>query len=243
MKYENMTKEVLIKELHRKEDELLRQKNENEQIAMYVKENEKLMFELKRFRHNTLNILYGLNGFIETRNWDGLKNYFSEIQEQVKILRDNNPFSIEKVKNLAIRGLLTAKLVAAQKSNISMYMEVDKDVILEECFMKDTDLCEILGIYLDNAIEAAAQAINKKVSVCIIEDSECISIIIENTYKDTPNSLKNQSKHSKNNTERGLGLKLSKEILGHYENVLHNTFFYHQMFFQELHIFKRKQSR
>jgi PAS domain S-box-containing protein len=214
-------------------------KETNEQLAMYIEENEKLMFELRRFRHNTLNILYGLNGFIETKNWDGLKNYFSEIQEQVKVIKDNNPFSIEKIKNLAVRGLLTAKLVAAQKSNVAMHIEVDSDIKLDGRFMKDIDLCEVLGIYLDNAIEAAGQATNKRVSICVFEDNECISIIIENTYKDMPDLSRNELKRLTNGTERGLGLKLSEQIIGQYENVLHNTFIYQQVVIQELHILKR----
>jgi two-component system sensor histidine kinase AgrC len=211
----------------------------NEQAIMYIKENEKLMFELRRFRHDTLNILYGLNGFIETKNWNGLKNYFSEIQEQVKVLKDSNPFSIEKVKNLAVRGLLTAKLVAAQKSHIIMHIEIDNDVKLDGRFIKNTDLCEILGIFLDNAIEAAGRAVNKKVSICVFEDDECISIIIENTYKDKPDLSRTKPKYLINSKEMGLGLKLSEKIIGQYKNVLHNTFVYQQAFIQELHILKK----
>lgn len=230
---ERKTKESRINRDAKAEKEI------NEQLAMHIKENEKLMFELRRFRHDTLNILYGLNGFIETKNWDGLKNYFSEIQEQVKVIKDNNPFSIEKIKNLAVRGLLTAKLVAAQKSNITMHIEVDNDIKLDRRFMKDTDLCEVLGIYLDNAIEAAGKAANKRVSICVFEDNECISIIIENTYKDIPDLSRNKPKLLTNGKERGLGLKLSEKIIGQYENVLHNTFVYQQIVIQELHILKR----
>ncbi len=215
----------------------------NEQVAMYVKENEKLMFELRRFRHDTLNMLYGLNGFIETKNWSGLKNYFSEIQEQVKILKDNNPFSIEKVKNLAVRGLLTAKLIAAQKSHITMHIEIEHDVKLNGKFIKTTDICEVLGIYLDNAIEAAGQAVNKKVSICIFEDNDCISLIIENTYKDKSDLPRKKPMYLTSSKERGLGLKLSEKIIGQYENVLHNTFVYQQIFVQELHILKIIQGR
>lgn len=243
MKYEDMSKEQLIEELHKKERDEKVVMETNDQVTMYIKENEKLMFELRRFRHDTLNILYGLNGFIETKNWNGLKNYFSEIQEQVKILKDNNPFSIEKIKSLAVRGLLTAKLVLAQKSNITMHIEVDNDVKLDGKYMKNTDLCEILGIYLDNAIEAAGQALHKKVSICIFEDNECISIIIENTYKDKSNILGNQTKYLTSSKERGLGLKLSEKIIGQYENVLHNTFAYQQTFIQELHILKAIEGR
>lgn len=215
----------------------------NDQVAMYVSENEKLMFELRRFRHDTLNILYGLNGFIETKNWEGLRNYFNEIQGQVKVLKDNNPFSIEKVKNLAVRGLLTAKLIEAQKSHVAMNLEIEKDVKLDGRYMKNTDLCELLGIYLDNAIEAAGQSVNKKVSICIFEDDGCISIIIENTYKNRKDTTIHKSKYLESSKDRGLGLRLSKRIIGQYTNVLHNTFAYQQTFIQELHILKEIQGR
>lgn len=267
MKYGWMSREQHIEQLQKKDNEILNLEKQNrllvynkqliekteseskvlkeinEQLSMYIQENEKLMFELRRFRHDTLNILHGLNGFIETKNWGGLKNYFSEIQEQVKILKDNNPFSIEKVKNLAIRGLLTAKLIAAQKLNVKMQIEIEDDIKIEGRYMKDTDLCEILGIYLDNAIEAAGEAVHKKMSIYIAEDSECISIIIENAFKNKPSLSKNQIYPSTKGTERGLGLKLSKKILAQYPNVLHNTFVYQQIFIQELHILKVMQGR
>ncbi|MFL0245741.1 sensor histidine kinase [Candidatus Clostridium stratigraminis] len=215
----------------------------NKQLSLYIKENENLMFQLRRFRHNTLNILHGLNGFIETKNWLGLENYFSEVQEQIKILKDNNPFSIEKMYNLAVRGLLSAKLVTAQKANIEMKVEIDNDIKIDGKVMKDSDLCEILGIYLDNAIEAAEKALNKKVSIYFFEDNECISIIIENTYKDKPSLLKKQSSHLVSDKERGLGLQLSENILEQYRNILHNTFIYRQAVVQELHILKVNQGR
>ncbi|ERI93396.1 hypothetical protein HMPREF1982_01820 [Clostridiales bacterium oral taxon 876 str. F0540] len=267
MKYSWVSREQLIEELEKKDDEILSlnkqisllnynnqliKKTEseskvlreiNEQLSMYIQENEKLMFELKRFRHDTLNMLHGLNGFIESKNWSGLKNYFSEIQEQVKILKDNNPFSIEKVKNLAVRGLLTAKLIAAQKLNIKMKITIEDDIKIEGKYIKDTDLCEILGIYLDNAIEAAGEAVHKKISIYIAEDSECISIIIENTYKYKPHFSKSQLYASSKGKERGLGLKLSENILAQYPNVLHNNFVYQQIFIQELHILKSMQGR
>jgi PAS domain S-box-containing protein len=213
----------------------------NSQLQLYIEENEKLMLELRRFRHDVLNILYGLNGYIESKDWTGLKKYFDEIQDQVEVLKDNNLFSIEKIKILALRGLLTAKLMAAKIKNISMQITAESDIIIEDKDIREIDLCEVLGIYLDNAIEASEQAVDKRISVYIHEEADCISIVVENTFKNRPNMAAIAKGLSTKGKGRGLGIKLSKDILLQYPNILHNTFLTPKMFVQELQIIKNHE--
>ncbi|MGY0372815.1 PAS domain S-box protein [Clostridium sp. JNZ J1-5] len=212
----------------------------NKQLKMYINENEKLIFDLRRFRHNSLNILYGLGGYIESNDIEGVRSYFKEIEEQVELLKDSNIFFIEKVKNPAVRALLNVKLTRARELNINFRIQIDDNIKIKNNFITEVDLCEVLGIYLDNAIEAAEKADNKKVSVYIMEDNEVISLIIENTFKEKPDLNTIYQGYSTKGKHRGLGLKLSNKILGKYENVLHNTFIQHNTFVQEIFVIKSK---
>lgn len=212
----------------------------NKQLQTYIKENEKLIFEIRRFRHDALNLLYGVNGYVESDDFEGLKRYFSNIQEQIKVILDDSWFSIEKIKDLSVRGLLTAKLGFAKESNIAMQIHIEKDIRINDHYIKNSDLCEILGIFIDNALESAVQAENKKVDIFIAESDEYINIIIENTFKKKPDiALLNQGFTSKGK-DRGMGLGICKKILSQYPHILNNTFINHHLFVQEISIFKNQ---
>lgn len=45
------------------------------------------------------------------------------------------------------------------------------------------DLCRILGILLDNSIEACLESKDPSLSILILEKTKFISILISNTYK------------------------------------------------------------
>ncbi|MBV7274551.1 GHKL domain-containing protein [Clostridium sp. PL3] len=208
------------------------------QLETYVQNNDSMMSELRRFRHNVLNVLYGLNGYIDNKDWKGLTKYFSQIEDQFEILKDNTVFSIEKIKNPATKGLLMSKLQVARALEINMEIKVECDVILDSRYIKNTDLCEILGVFLDNAIEAASDAFTKNVSIIILENTKCISIFIENTFKEKPDLTIIKKGGSTKGKERGLGLKFVQDILKNYSKIVNNTFVNYNLFVQELNIKK-----
>lgn len=211
----------------------------NKQLEDYIEENEKLMEEIRRFRHNALNMLYGVNGFIEDNNFEGFKKYFNNLKQQMRILLDDSRFSIEKVKNVPLRGLLSAKLKYCEEFQVKMEVHADREIKIEDHHIVNTDLCEVLGIYLDNAIEAASLASSKKVNVYLSDGDKCITIIIENTFKEKPNLMLVNKGISTKGHGRGMGLKISKKILSKYPYILNNTFLNHHLFVQEMHILKQ----
>jgi two-component system sensor histidine kinase AgrC len=85
-------------------------KDIKEQLLLYVKENERLVNELRNLRHGTLNIMQGINGYIELEDWDGLKEYFHDMLEEIKNTSNTNLSSIEKILNPLLKELLYSKL-------------------------------------------------------------------------------------------------------------------------------------
>lgn len=215
-------------------------KEANKQLKAYIKKNEELMIQLRGFRHNALNVLHGLSGFIQSRDYTGLEKYFNEILVQSKELLDKNLFAVECIKNIALRGLLMVKLNDAKKLGINFRIVVQDNVSTNEYAIKDMDLCQVLGIYLDNAIEAAVHANIKKVTFYMFENEESNSIIIENTFKVRPNLVEINQGISTKGKDRGIGLRLSQKLLSRYPNILHNMFIQQQLFVQEIQMFKKK---
>lgn len=212
----------------------------NELLKSYICENEKLMFQYRRLHHNALNIFHGLNGYIFNEDWEGLKVYVDQVGNQLNILKDTSLLAINNIKNLSLRGLLTVKLSKAKELGLNFKLEVQDAISISDKYIREPDLCEVLGVYLDNAIEASEASPTKKVSVYILNDEKETRIIVENTFGIRPDINSINLGVSTKGKERGLGLKICRSILNQYSNILNNTFIQHQVFVQELHLLKGK---
>lgn len=210
-------------------------KDVKELLIQYVKENQRLESELRELRHSKINIIHGINGYIELEDWDGLKKYFYEIMEQTRNVPDTNLLTIERIQNPSLKELLYCKFKNALETGINIKVMIDDILFIENNHISENDLCEVMGEFLNNAIEAASQAISKKVSIYILNSKESTRIIIENTFKEKPSmsfkkSIAAEAKHGESDVQP-VGIILSK-----YPKVLSNKFIQHQVFVQEIQI-------
>jgi two-component system sensor histidine kinase AgrC len=213
-------------------------KDIKEQLLLYAKENERLVNELRNLRHTTLNIMQGINGYIELEDWDGLKEFFHDILEEIKNTSNTNLSSIEKILNPLLKELLYSKLKNATGTGIDIKVMVDEIIFIDNNLISEADLCKVINEFLDNAIEWASEASQKKVSICFLINKESVSIIIENTFKERPNMLLKNTAASKAEGREPDG-QSAGVILSRYPDVLNNTFIQHQVFVQELQIIKQ----
>jgi sensor histidine kinase regulating citrate/malate metabolism len=209
-----------------------------EQLMLYAKENERLVNELRDFKHYTLNIIHGINCCIELEDWDGLKKYFYEILENYKHIIDTNLSSIEKIKNSSLKVLLSAKLKSAVSKNINFKVMADDSILIGNDIINENDLCKVINEFLDNAIESASEASIKKVSIYFLTNENSTNIIIENTFKEKPNMSLLEVESSTEGKGRRLGLQSINTILSRYPHILNNIFVQHQVLVQELQILK-----
>lgn len=185
-------------------------------------DSDKFLLELRDFRHNALNIMHGINGYIELEDWEGLKKYFYEMLESIKPI-DTSLSTIEKIENSVLKRLLSAKFKAAVNIGIDFKLITDLIILPENDLISDINLFQVIGISLDKAIDAASEANIKKVSIYFLRSGDSTTIIIENTFKEKPNMP----------IIDGVSSTLSK-----YPGILYNTFVQHQVFVQELQIIK-----
>jgi len=93
---------------------LLFQYKENQQLKVALDTIQELSQELRRFKHNYLNILHGFAGYIENEQWEELKEYFEEVISESQEI-NNTIFSIQKIKSYALLGLLSTKIKLAKE--------------------------------------------------------------------------------------------------------------------------------
>lgn len=153
-----------------------------EEERMYNKTLTTLHDNIRGFKHDFNNIIQAFGGYLSTDNIDGLKTYYKDLLEECQINNNLAVLNPELINNPAIYSLLADKYYKSEELNIKINLEVLTD--LSTLNIKTFELTRILGILLDNAIEATSKCNEKVVNITFRKDKhhDKILIIIQNTY-------------------------------------------------------------
>ena len=137
---------------------------------------------IRGFKHDFNNIVQGIGGYISTNNMNGLKEYYSQILDDCQKVNNLALLSPEVINNPAIYSLFASKYHTASELGIKVNIEVFMD--LSNINMKIYELTRVLGILLDNAIEASKECEEKEIIFTIRKDLRLNKqlFIVENTY-------------------------------------------------------------
>ncbi|WP_242949653.1 sensor histidine kinase [Clostridium pasteurianum] len=194
--------------------------------------------DLRKFKHDYTNIIKIIGYYIELDDINKLKNFYREelLPESEEIMVKDISFTkLHYIKINPIKVFISSKINIAEKRNIKVNIEVEEAI--NEIYIGIIDLCRILGILFDNAIEAAELCENKFIELAIIKDDTNITFIINNScLENTPPVYKLYKKNfSTKGINRGVGLKSAMSIINtNYSNISLNTSMENCVFKQEL---------
>ena len=212
-----------------------------EQQKKYILALEKNNNEIKKFKHDFNNIILGLDGYINNDdfNKEKLKKYFNSTIMNFNNNIELNDIVIAKLNSIkvsSLKSLITNKVLIAQNNNINVDINIQGEIT--NFYTDEMQLSRILGILLDNAIEASLElADDKKIEMNIIQIDKTTDIQISNTFNNTgiPITDFNKEGFSTKGTNRGLGLSSAHEIANKL-NMLLNTEIDGNTFIQNLSI-------
>lgn len=140
-----------------------------------------------------------------------------------EILEDNINIEGQAVTQLkylpkgGIKGLMYYKAAIAQKQKIKLTADVSiesKGILTKLTEKEIRVLCKLVGIYFDNAIEAATESRKKIVSIEIYELKDKVSIVFSNTFKRHRNiNDRNKKGVSSKGQGRGNGLYFAEKLI------------------------------
>lgn len=194
---------------------------------------------VRAFKHDFDNMVTTIGGYIKTNDMEGLEKYYSELvddSERVNNLYILNP---EVVNNDGIYDLLTKKYHEADSKDIKVNITFLLD--LSTLHMKIYEFARILGILLDNAIEASSECEEKIINLIFRDDRKNHTqlIIVENTYADktvdTEKIFEKGISGKENHT--GLGLWKVRKIVNKNPNVVLRTIKDDKFFKQQLEVY------
>ena len=210
----------------------------------YTRNLEAMYNSLRSFKHDYVNILLSLSGYIEDGDMDRLKDFFESKIFPTKNLITGEDYKLNQLSNISvleIKSLLSAKMIYAHESGIDITIDIPDKV---ESFLIDTvDLARILGIFLDNAIEATLETEQPQIGLNIIQNKTGVSIIISNRFLDNGVMLHKlkQKDFSTKIGHQGIGLWNAQKIISSYDNVLLETTMKCDYFTQHIELTDRKE--
>ena len=84
----------------------------------------------------------------------------------------------------AIKGLVTTKILQAQEKNIPISIEVPE--LIDRIEMNTVDLSRIIGIIIDNAIEASEELEDTLIRIAFINVETSVMFIMNKCKEDMP---------------------------------------------------------
>lgn len=192
-----------------------------EEIKLYNKTLTILHDNIRSFKHDFANIITGIGGYIHTNDMEGLKKYYSQLLSDCQTTNNLSALNPDTINNPSIYNLLATKYHLADAYGIKINLEIFLD--LNNLNAKIYDFTRILGILLDNAIEATKNCDEKVINLIMRTEPNRNRqvVIIENTYsnKDVNIDIIFEKGYTTKKGNTGLGLWKVREILKRNENL------------------------
>ena len=186
-----------------------------EEAQLYNKTLELLQDNTRAFRHDFSNIVQGMQGYIIKNDMVGLKKYYNQLVEDIQVTNNLTTLSPKVVNNPAIYNVLASKYHKADSLGIKINLEAFMD--LNELHTKIYEFTRVLGILMDNAIEASKECDEKIINVTFRNDTKkhMQLLIVENSYnnKDIDTEKIYEKGFSTKEGNSGLGLWEIRQIL------------------------------
>lgn len=200
-----------------KKEIVIARENLNEMNAINDNLSE-VIDKVRCFKHDFNNIIQALDGYLYFENMKDLQKYFKSLLKECNYVNSLDFLNGKLNDNPAIYSILINKYKIAEENGIEMNIDVLANFNkLEE---KSYEISRMLGILLDNALEATKECNEKIINVQFLksnEDENKKIIIIENTYSekdiDTTKIFDKNYSTKKSKGNSGLGLWKIKDII------------------------------
>lgn len=198
---------------------------ENKYLKNYSKEIEHLYQTVKSFKHDYKNLLLCLENGLQTGDLQTVRSLYKDILLKAQLSLNHNACIGELInlRHSALKSLLYWKIGQAQQAGISLKLEIQDKIC--ELALNQLDLIRLMSILMDNAIEAAKEALRPNIHLALIKDGRGHVIYLRNSRKPCPLTVKQvfQPGFSTKGQDRGTGLHTVSRIIDGYSHLASET--------------------
>ena len=214
-----------------------------EEAQLYNKTLTILHDSIRGFKHDFHNIVQSIGGYADRGDLEGLRVYYRQLLQDCGRTNNLTALNPEVINNPAIYNVMATKYHKADEIGVQINLGIFINLNEIEKHMKIYEFTRILGILLDNAIEAASECENKVIHVSFRKEPNRrrLLVVIDNTYKNKDVNVdkiyeKDFSTKSKE-TNSGLGLWEVRQILKKNNNLNLFTTKSEEFFSQQFEIY------
>ena len=170
-----------------------------------------------------------------------ISNYINSLLKQKEKFRSEIIDASLQLPEGGIRGLIYTKLISMKEKGIKCNLLVDKNVTIKTFVSIDdndvVDICQILGVFIDNAMEEVLHFDEKIVNINLNIEQENLIVKISNYYQNKLHFNKSGDElNTTKGSEHGYGLKLVKKLLSNNRKLKNETIITKNTFSQVLYI-------
>lgn len=203
----------------------------------YVQTFEDWIENEQMYRHELKNNLSMI------RNMTKNKKIINKIDDMLNMNINIDDEYIELLKYIpkgGLKGLLYYKIALAKNKKVKIVIEISSkvNILLKQLAEEQLrQLCIVLGIYIDNALDSAEESNKKIVTLEIYEINKMIIFTISNTYKELV-PIKNMKKigFTTKGGEHGKGLYYANKVLSKTKWLKSEQVFLNDYFIQKIYI-------
>lgn len=189
-------------------------------LALYLTELETSYNKLRHFKHDYKNSLLTLK--IYQQQSDPLK-VFDALDQLIDIEgKQTNELptihELDHIQSIPIKGIIYTKVLKARKKNIRTSLRIEP---IQDITEFEWSVNEILGILLDNAIQASELVDNPWIEIVAYEHLGVVEFVILNCVDDSTQSIDwmMTSGHTTKNSGQGIGLNSLQEQVSEHDNM------------------------
>ena len=210
-------------------------KNEYNIIFSYFQTFEEWIDNEQMYRHelkNNLSIIRNLTNKQEiNKKIDKMLNMSIIVDQRcIEVLKD--------LPSGGLKGLLYYKIALAKNEKIEFYIDISPKIRNKLTKLNKNlieDICIILGIYIDNSIEAAKNSNKKIVTLEIYETNKEINFVISNSYNTIiPVDKMTEKGFSTKGKNRGKGLYFVDKVIKNSKQLESENSYLNDYFIQKL---------
>ena len=182
-----------------------------------LKEVQNNVNRLMALNHENKNQLITIRTMVANKDKDVLKNIDAIVDEKIK---DDKELKIRTsvISNTMLGSLIYSKLLTMKEKDITHNLHISKAInkshLINLGDKTNVDVCKIIGVYLDNAIEAVMEADVKEINIDLYLEDNYFCISIANTFKGKVNlDIITDYGYTTKSNGHGYGLSLVKEVI------------------------------
>ncbi|UUE18007.1 GHKL domain-containing protein [Leuconostoc mesenteroides] len=220
--------------------QLAQQKQQQlDHLTTYTTQIEDLYKSINGFRHDYANLIVSLETSIQAGDINQIRSIYEDVlKNSPNVLNHGNHTlgSLTKIDIPAIKSILSNKIILALEKGIHIEFEIEQK--WSTCHVDVFDYIRMLGILLDNAIEASEACSMAFINIAFITDNikQEHRLIIENSTNQEFINIGHifQDGVTSKGANRGIGLSNMQHILSNYEQAHIETEYSNYRFRQTL---------